>query len=109
MCYWPITILVILSASRIISMFLSVTITLIKNNSTNNFLAELVSSEHILDSKSLKALIMASSVSTLRFFLSLRLSINVTTMVIVREICVDLYVGIQHQRLRGASNSFVQI
>ena len=43
-------------------MFLSVTITLIKNNSTNNFLAELVSSEHILDSKSLKALIMASSV-----------------------------------------------
>ena len=62
MCYWPITILVILSASRIISMFLSVTITLIKNNSTNNFLAELVSSEHILDSKSLKALIMASSV-----------------------------------------------
>ena len=73
MCYWPITILVILSASRIISMFLSVTITLIKNNSTNNFLAELVSSEHILDSKSLKALIMASSVSTLRFFLSLRI------------------------------------
>ena len=62
MCYWPITIFVILSASRIISMFLSVTITLIKNNSTNNFLAELVSSEHILDSKSLKALIMASSV-----------------------------------------------
>lgn len=90
-------------------MFLSVTTTLIKNNSTNNFLAELVSSEHILDSKSLKALIMASSVSTLRFFLSLRLSINVTTMVIVREICVDLYVGIPHQRLRGASNSFVQI
>lgn len=56
-------------------MFLSVTITLIKNNSTNNFLAELVSSEHILDSKSLNALIMASSVSTLRLFLSLRLSI----------------------------------